>query len=77
MPEVVSQQFVPPLATAGQLFWQSVFAAHVVGQALPPLLPPDELPFEPPEDVPLEPLDPFPDDELFELPSSPLGAVAS
>jgi hypothetical protein len=48
VPEVVSQQFVPPLATAGQLFWQSVSAAQVDGQALPPPLDeplaPDEFP---------------------------------
>jgi hypothetical protein len=80
--ELVSQQFVPPLETAGQLFWQSLSMAHDVTHALPP---PDDVPLElPPDDVPFELLpedelfEAFPEDELFEPPSSPLfGAVAS
>lgn len=51
--EDVSQQLVPPFATAGQLLWQSVSAAQVDGHALPP--PVDEPLDEPPDDVP--PLD--------------------
>jgi hypothetical protein len=50
----VSQQFVPPLATAGQLFWQSESIAQDDGQALPPPPPeldPDEVP--PPDEEPL------------------------
>jgi len=49
MPEPRSQQLVPPLRTAGQLFWQSTSAEHVLGHPLGelPELPAPELP--PPE----------------------------
>ena len=52
MPEPRSQQLVPPLRTAGQLFWQSTSAEHVLGHPLGelPELPPPELP--PPELLP-------------------------
>jgi hypothetical protein len=70
VPDVVSQQFVLPLAAAGQLFWQSVFALHVVAQVpLPPLEPLDEVP------PPLLGVELLPEEEpLPDPPSSPLVA---
>ena len=38
VPDVVSQQFELPLAAAGQLFWQSLFAVHEVTHTVPPPL---------------------------------------
>jgi hypothetical protein len=56
VPDERSQQFELPVATAGQLFWQSRLAVHVAAQP-PPLLPP--LPLElPPDDDPPPPSSP-------------------
>jgi hypothetical protein len=64
--DVVSQQFIPPFVTAGQLVWQSLSVVHDEAHMVPP--PPDEL-------LPEEAV--LPDEEPLGPPLSSLTAVAS
>jgi hypothetical protein len=60
VPEVRSQQLMPPPMTEGQAFWQSALLVQLDGQPLPPPLEPplEDPPPDPPEDVPPPPSSP-------------------